>query len=143
MHRSLSTLVVLSFAMVTAQAEPRDGEKKEVRDALPHSKDVKWVVYVFEDSPSFAVAKREVKGNKVTWVLENKRNLGSEIVFGYQATFLDEDGVKIKTIGVEVEPFLMNMSKGERNRFVLHLPQPENWKDVRKVVITNGQYSGD
>lgn len=143
MQRLLSTVVTLLFVTITARAEPREGEKKEVRDALPRAAEVKWVIHVFEDAPSFAVVKREVKGNKVTWVLENKRGLGSEIVFGYQATFLDDDGVKIKTIGVEVEPFLMNMSKGERNRFVLHLPQPENWKDVRKVVITNGQYSGD
>ena len=56
-------------------------------------------------------------------------------------TLLDEDGVKIGTIGIEVEPFLMNMSKGERNRFVLHLPQPEKWKGVRKIVITKRSYN--
>jgi hypothetical protein len=131
------------FGLVAAQAGPREGEKKEVRDPLPRATEVKWVVDVFEDAPSFAVAKREINGNKVTWVLENKRDLGTEIVFGYQATLLDEDGVKIGTIGIEVEPFLMNMAKGERNRFVLHLPQPEKWKGVRKVVITNGQYGGN
>jgi hypothetical protein len=34
----------------------------------------------------------------------------------------------------------MNMPKGERNRFKLHLPQPEEWKNVRTVVIKNGLY---
>ena len=144
MQRLLSAVLAMTFGLcAVAQAGPRDGEKKEVRDELPRAAEVKWVVYVLEDSPSYAVAKREVKGNKVTWILENKRNLGAEIVFGYQATLLDEDGVKIGTIGIEVEPFLMNMAKGERNRFVLHLPQPEKWKGIRKIVITNGLYNGD
>jgi hypothetical protein len=138
------TVLAASLTLVgTAEAGPQDGEKKEVRDALPRETEVKWVVHVLEDAPSFAVVKREVKGNNITWILENKRNLGAEIVFGYQATLLDEDGVRIKTIEIVVEPFLMNMSKGERNRFVLHMPQPEQWKGVRKVVITNGLYNGD
>jgi hypothetical protein len=144
MQRFFSAILALSFAFGSAaQADSRDGEKKEIRDELPRSAEVKWVVHVLEDAPSFAVVKREVKGNKVTWILENKRNLGTEITFGYQATLLDEDGVKIGTIDIEVEPFLMNLPKGERNRFVLHLPQPEKWKGVRKVVITNGLYNGD
>ncbi len=142
MQRLLSAVFALSFGLcIAAQADPSEGKKKEVRDALPRASEVKWVVHVFEDAPSYAVVKREVKGNKVTWILENKRSLGTEITFGYQATLLDEDGVKIGTIGIEVEPFLMNMSKGERNRFVLHLPQPEKWKGVRKIVITNGLYN--
>ena len=144
MQRLLSAVLAMTFGFCTvAQAGPRDGEKKEVRDELPRAADVKWVVHVLEDAPSYAVVKREVKGNKVTWIRENKRSLGAEITCGYQATLLDDDGVKIGTIGIEVEPFLMNMSKGERNRFVLHLPQPEKWKGIRKIVITNGLYNGD
>lgn len=144
MQRLFSAVLALSFGLCGAvQAGPREGEKKEVRDALPRVAEVKWDVHIFEDAPSFAVVKREVKGNNITWILENKRSLGTEITFGYQATFLDEDGVKLKTIEVVVEPFLMNMSVGERNRFVLNLPQPEKWKGARKVIITNGQYSGN
>jgi hypothetical protein len=46
--------------------------------------------------------------------------------------------VKIRTIGIEVEPFPLNMPRGERNRFTLHLP--DTLKGVRKVVIKNGEY---
>jgi hypothetical protein len=144
MKRFMSAALALTFALGgLAQAGPREGEKKPVHEPLPYTADVKWVVHVLEDAPSFDVVKREVKGNKITWILENKRSLGTEITFGYQATLLDEDGVKLRTIEIEVEPFLMNLSKGERNRFVLHMPQPEKWKGVRKVVITNGLYNGD
>src|SRR5262249_744471 len=94
----------------------------------------------FEESPAFTVVKREVKENRVTWVLENKRDLGTEIVFGYQADLYDEDGVKLTTIGIEVEPFLFNMPKGERTRFTLHLPPEDKLKGVRKVVIKNGPH---
>ncbi|HJZ91099.1 MAG TPA: hypothetical protein VKE40_09520 [Gemmataceae bacterium] len=142
MRRQLSAAAVLTFALVSpALAGPRDGEdKKEVKDALPREATVEWDVRVFEDGPTFTPVKREVKGSKVTWVLENKRNLGTEITFGYQASLFDEDGVKLAAIEIETEPFLLNMAKGDRNRFVLHLPQPEKWKVVRKVVITNGQF---
>jgi hypothetical protein len=144
MQQLVSAVMALCFVTGSAApAGPRDGgEKKPSRDTLPREEAVTWDVQVLEDAPSFEVVKREVKGNKVTWVLENKRNLGTEIIFGYQATLFDEDGVKIRTIGIEVEPFLMNMPKGERNRFVLHLPPTEKWKEVRKVIITNGAYSG-
>ena len=49
-------------------------------------------------------------------------------------------GVKLATIGIETEPFLLNMPKGERNRFTLHLPPEDKLKGVRKVVIKNGSY---
>jgi hypothetical protein len=136
MKRALSVAVVLAVAMIG-----RGDDKKPVRDAMPRAGAVEWDLQTLEDSPAFAVVKREVKGNTVTWVLENKRNLGAEIIFGYQAAFLDADGVKLFTVGFEVDPFLMNMAKGERNRFVLNLPRAETWKDARKVVIKNGQYT--
>ena len=79
-----------------------------------------------------------MKGDRVTWVLENKRNLGTEITFGYQAALYDEDGVKLATIEVVTEPFLLNMSRGERNRFTLNLPPEDKLREVRKVVIKNG-----
>jgi hypothetical protein len=130
---------LLSFAFVVAVVVAgRGDDKKSARDALPRAGEVQWDLATFEESPAFEVAKREVKGNTVTWVLENKRGLGTEIVFGYQARFYDADGVKLFTVGIEVDPFLMNLAKGERNRFALHLPRPEGWKGVRKVVITNG-----
>ena len=143
MQRLTSMAVVLSLALAgPAWADSEGGgEKKEVKDALPRARQVGWDVRVFEESPAFEVVKRKVKGNQVTWVLENKRNLGTEILFGYQAALYDEDGVKLATIGIETEPFLLNMSKGERNRFVLHLPPTDKLKEVRKVVIKNGQLS--
>jgi hypothetical protein len=144
MKRLLSVAAILSLALAgSAWGDPgkggtKDQEEKVVKDSLPRENRVAWDVRVFEDAPSFTVVKRAVQGNKVTWILENRRSLGSEIVFGYQAALLDEDGVRLQTIGIEGEPFLLNMSKGERNRFTLHLPPPEKWKEVRKVVIVNG-----
>jgi hypothetical protein len=140
MQRVTSVAVILSFALVgSAWGDPREGnEKKEVKDPLPRASQVGWDVRVFEESPAFKVVKREVKGNQVTWVLENKRDLGTEILFGYQAALYDEDGVKLANIGIEVEPFLLNMPKGERNRFTLNMPPPDKLKEVRKVIIKNG-----
>ena len=142
MQRLSSLAVVLSLALAgSAWCDSREGgEKKETKDPLPHAKQLKWDVRGFEESPSFTVVKRQVKGDRVTWVLENKRNLGTEILFGYQADLYDEDGVKLTTIGIEVvtEPFLLNMSRGERNRFTLNLPPEDKLRGVRKVVIKNG-----
>ena len=140
MQRLMSVAVILCLALVgAAWGDPREGSgKKDVKDTLPRASQLGWDVRVFEESPAFMVVKREVKGNQVTWVLENKRNLGTEIVFGYQAALYDADGVKLATIGIEVEPFLFNMSKGERNRFTLNMPPPDKLKEVRNVVIKNG-----
>src|SRR5262245_32298452 len=138
----LSSAVILSLALAgTTWGDPREGsEKKETRDPLHHAGQVAWNVRCFEESPAFTVVKRQVKGSQVTWVLENKRDLGTEITFGYQAALYDEDGVKLATIGIETDPFLLNMSKGERNRFHLNLPPEDKLKGVRKVVIKNGPY---
>ena len=141
MQRLSSVAVILALALAgSAWSDSKEGNEKEVKDPLPHAKQLKWDVRGFEESPTFEVVKRQVKGNQVTWVLENKRNLGTEITFGYQATLYDEDGVKIATIGIETEPFLLNMSRGERNRFTLNLPPGDKLKGVRKVVIKNGPY---
>ena len=140
MQRLMLTALILSLGGV-ALAEPGYGEdKKETKDALPRESSVKWDVQVLEDGPTLSVVKREVKGNKVTWVLENKRNLGTEITFGYQAALYDEDGVKLETIGIETEPFLLNMMKGERNRFTLNLPPEDKLKGGRKAVIKSGPF---
>jgi hypothetical protein len=136
----VSSAIILSLALVgAAWADPREGnEKQESRDPLPHPRQVRWDLRGFEESPTFAVVKRQVKGDQVTWVLENRRNLGTEITFGYQAALFDEDGVKLGTIEIVTEPFLLNMSQGERNRFILNLPPEDKLKGVRKVVIKNG-----
>jgi hypothetical protein len=138
--RQLLSAVALFLALASsALGDDKDSQNQKGRKApLPRASTVRWDVTVLEDSPTYEVVKREVKGNTVTWVLENKRALGTEITFGYQAALYDEDGVKLATIGIEVDPFLMNMSRGERNRFNLHMPQPEKWKNIRKVVIKNG-----
>ena len=142
MQRVSSVAVILSLAQAgSAWGDTQEGsKKKETKDPLPHASQVKWDVRGFEESPSFAVVKRQVKGDRVTWVLENKRDLGTEIQFGYQAALYDEDGVKLGKIGIETEPFLLNLSKGERNRFTLNLPPEDKLKGVRKVVIKNGPY---
>jgi len=135
------TAILVLAAVGGVRADPKNDPAKKVRkDALPRENVVQWDVTTFEDSPAFEVVKREVKGNTVTWILENKQMLGTEITFGYQGTLYDEDGVKVGVIGIEVDPFLMNMAKGERNRFNLYMPQPDKWKSVRKVVIKNGQF---
>jgi hypothetical protein len=142
MQRVLSMAVILSLALASsAWSDSKEGnEKKETREQLPHAKQLKWDVRGFEESPSFTLVKRQVKGDRVTWVLENKRALGTEITFGYQATLYDEDGVKLGTIGIETEPFLLNTGRGERNRFTLDVPPEDKLKGVRKVVIKNGPY---
>ena len=142
MQRLFSSLVVgvLSLALAgPAWGDSQEGgEKREAKDPLPHAKQLKWDVRGFEESPSFTAVRRQVKGDCVTWVLENKRNLGTEITFGYQAALYDEDGVKLATLEVVTEPFLLNMSQGERNRFTLNLPPEDKLRGVRKVVIKNG-----
>ena len=141
MRRLFSSLVVVGLSLALAgsgRGDSREGGEKEARDPLPHAKQLKWDVRGFEESPSFTVVKRQVKGNQVTWVLENKRGLGTEITFGYQATLYDEDGVKLATLEITTEPFLLNMSRGERNRFTLNLPPEDKLRGLRKVVIKNG-----
>lgn len=140
MYRIVLLTVLLSATQTgtTLGTPPDDNDNKEVKHPLPRLNKAKWDVRVFEESPTFAIVKRQVKGNQVTWVLENKRDLGTEITFGYQAALLDEDGVKLGTIPIDSEPFLFNMSKGERNRFTLNLPPNDKLSGVRKVVIKNG-----
>jgi len=142
MQRVSSAALIAALALAgTAWGDPRDGsEKKQLLDPLPHAGRVTWDVRGFEESPAFAVARRRVKGNEVTWVLENRRSLGTEITFGYQAALYDEDDVKLATIEIVTDPFPLNMSQGERNRFTLNLPPADRLKGVRKVVIKNGPF---
>jgi len=141
MQRVSSVAVILSLALAgSTWGDSREQSEKETKDPLPHATQLKWDVRGFEESPSFTVVKRQVKGDQVTWVLENKRDLGTEITFGYQASLFDEDGVKLGKVEIATEPFLLNMSKGERNRFTLNLPPEDKLKGVRKVVIKNGPY---
>jgi hypothetical protein len=133
MKRALLLAAVLTS--VGAGAVQAD-DKKPAKAPLPHEGQVAWDVQLFEASATFEVVKREVKGNQVIWVLENKRDLGTEITFGFHAAFCDEDGVRLLTVEVEAEPFLLNLPKGERNRFVLTMPKQDQWKNIRKVVLT-------
>ncbi len=121
MQRVSSAAVILSLALAgSVWGDPQEGsEKKATKDPLPHARQVQWDVRFFEESPTFAVAKRQVKGNQVIWVLENKRNLGTEIQFGYQAALFDEDGVKLATLGIETDP------PGRLRRAVLLDPSTE------------------
>ena len=142
MQRLSTVAVILSFALA-GSVRSDDGEvseQKVTKDRMPQSSRLRWDVRCFEESPTFTVVKRQVKGNQVTWVLENKRPLGTEITFGYQANLYDEDGVKLGQVGIVTDPFLLNMSQGERNRFTLNLPPPDKMKGVRKVTMKNGPF---
>jgi hypothetical protein len=137
MKYALSVAVVALALALPAGAD----EARPARAPLPREGEVKWDLDVFERSAAFTVVKREVRGNQVVWVLENRRDLGTEITFGYQAAFFDEDGVRILSLGIETDPGLLNMPRGERNRFTLTLPRDEKWQNARKVVIKNGLYN--
>jgi hypothetical protein len=136
----MKSAVLTVVAMLALIGPARSDNKSPVNAQLPREPKVKWDLDVFEKSPAFHLVKREVKDNQVVWILENRRDLGTEIVFGFQAAFFDEDGVKMFTTEFETEPSLLNMSRGERNRFTLHLPREEKWSLARKVVIKNGLY---
>ena len=130
----VAVVVVMGFSDGVARAD----EKKPAKAPLPRAESVEWDVAVFEDSAAFQAVKREVKNGQVVWVLENRRNLGTEVIFGYRAEFLDEDGVKLSAVEVRWGQLLANLMQGERNRLILELPKPEAWKGVRKVVIKGG-----
>jgi hypothetical protein len=134
-------LAIATIMVALAVGRSWSDEKTPAKAPLPFEAKVKWDLDTFEKSPAFNVVKRDVKGNQVVWILENRRMLGTEITFGYQAAFYDEDGVKLFVIEFETHPWMLNMPQGERNRFVLNLPKDEKWKQVRKVVIKNGEYN--
>ena len=126
-----SATVMALLCLATARAD----EKKPTKSPLPHEKSVAWDVTAFEESSAFKTVKREVKNTQVVWVLENRKMLGNEYLFGYRAEFLDEDGVKLWAIEIRWEQFPVNWQEGERNRLILELPKAEKWKNVSKVVI--------
>jgi hypothetical protein len=130
----VAAAVVLGFA----GGEVRADEKKPAKAPLPHADTVTWDVSAFENSAAFEAVKREVKNGQVVWVLENRRNLMNEFLFGYRAEFLDEDGVKLSAVEIRWGQLLANLMQGERNRLILELPKPEAWKNVSKVVIRGG-----
>jgi hypothetical protein len=122
-----------------APATPaKETAKESAKAPLPRADSVEWDVATFEDSAVVKTVKREVKSGQVVWVLENRRDLGTDVVFGYQAVFLDEDGVKLLSVGLRWEPFPGNLRAGDRNRLILELPAADAWKNVRKVVIKGG-----
>jgi hypothetical protein len=85
MNRVFSAATLLLALASSALADGQDGKDNKARkDALPRASTVKFDVTVFEDFAAYEVVKREVKEDKVRWVLENKRDQGTEITFGYQ-----------------------------------------------------------
>ena len=135
MKRVLAVAVV---AFLTLTASGRAEDKKPAKPPLPRADTVKWDVSVFEESATYTFVKRDEKNGEVTWVLENRKDIGSEHIFGYRAEFQDEDGVKLFAVGIAMSPFPTNLRQGERNRFILAVPRPEHWKGVKKVVIRGG-----
>lgn len=133
-------LLVLSLSSPGRGDPPQAAGPKAPPSPLPHAGQLEWDLHVFEESPTFRVVRREVQGRQVVWVLENRRGLGTEITFGYQAVLYDSDGVKLATLEIVTEPFLLNMAQGERNRFRLALPPADRLKGVRQVVIKNGPF---
>jgi hypothetical protein len=122
----------------SGKVSAREGTTEAADSPLPRANSAEWDVATFEDSAVVKTVKWEVKSGQVVWVLENKRDLGTDVVFGYHAVFLDEDGVKLMSVGLRWEPFPGNLSAGERNRLILELPAAEKWMNVRKVVVKGG-----
>lgn len=133
------TMVAFLFAAGSGWAEDKKPAKDPPKDPLPRADSVKWDVTTFEESATFTVTKREVKGGELIWVLENRKDIATEHIFGYTADFFDEDGVKLFSVGIATNPFPTNLRLGERNRYTLELPKAESWKNVKKVVIKNGR----
>jgi hypothetical protein len=75
-----------------------------------------------------------VKGNQVTWLLENQRfvNRGIAFISPFRAQLLDRDGVKLVEVQFTLDPG--NSMKGERNRATLKLPADYE-KKTRSIVI--------
>jgi hypothetical protein len=134
--KRIVTIAMIAFLAVGGSG--RAEEKKPAKPPLPHGDSVKWDVATFEDSATFTFVKRDVKNGEVVWVLENRKDLPTEFIFGYRAEFLDEDGVKLFEVGIASQPFPPNLRLGERNRFILVVPRAENWKGVKKVVVRGG-----
>jgi hypothetical protein len=132
MYRQVAAVMVLGIVGFAAKPVRAD-EKKPA--PLPHEKIVEWDVSAFEESSTFKSIKRDIKNGQVVWVLENRKMLGNEYLFGYRAEFLDEDGVKLWAVEIRWEQFPVNWQEGERNRLILELPKAEKWKTVRRVVI--------
>jgi hypothetical protein len=135
MRRVVTMAVVVALAASLGRADDKTPAKDPAKAPLPRADSVEWDVATFEDSAAVKTVKREVKNGQVVWVLENRRDLGPEIVFGYQAEFFNEDGVKLMSVGIRWDPFPGNLRQGERNRLILELPQAEKCKNIRKVVI--------
>ena len=131
-------LFVAAVTFLTLGASGRADDKKPAKPPLPREDAVKWDVATFEESATYTFVKREAKTGELVWVLENRKDLATEHLFGYRAEFLDEDGVKLFDVGIASAPFPTNLRLGERNRFMLELPRGEKWKGVKKVVIRSG-----
>ena len=137
MNRALSAASVLTVCVVSLVTGPAlAGGEKSVKDPLPAAGKVEWDVRAFEDHPHFKVVKRELRGKQIVWVLENREFVGTSYFVGWQANYLDADGVRVGSVQIRTEPSIRNTSQGERNRFILNLPSPEYLKNIRKVVIT-------
>lgn len=139
MFKRLVAVGLVAFLAVAGLGRAEDKKPKDPpKDPLPRTDSVKWDVTTFEDSPMFVHVKREVKGGEVVWVLENRKDIATDHIFGWKAVFLDDDGVKLFEVGIATTPFPPNLRLGERNRYTLELPRPENWKGVKQVVIKGG-----
>jgi hypothetical protein len=111
------------------------GQKKTPRDPLPGADKITWDVKTLEESPLLDVVRREVKGRKVIWLLQNTEDNPGGVLF-YRADFLDDDGVTLRSVGlVPDQSTTHNWRAGERNRLVLTLPEMPDLEKTRRVVI--------
>lgn len=125
-----------SVTQLTVRLERSNAGQNKQRDPLPGADKITWNVKVLEESPVFAVVRRETKDRKVTWLLENTEDAPGAIITSIRADFLDADGVKIGSVELKSEPAFRNWRAGERNRFFLNLPDRESMKSVARVVIS-------
>jgi hypothetical protein len=122
-------------AVLLAGSAPAQGPKKPIRDPLPRARKVAWDVRVLEESPYFQVVRREVKGSRVTWLLENTQDLPVTTIYGFTAVFIDADGVTFRRNALQYSIVGFNTRKGERNRFWLNLTDPDDLRHTARVVI--------
>src|SRR5262245_35377367 len=111
------------------------GPKKPVRDPLPRARKLAWDVRVLEKSPYFKVIRREVKGGRVSWLLEHTQNIPFATLYGFTAEFIDADGVTFRRYELQHSIVSVNFKQGERNRIWLNLVNPGDLLYAARVVI--------
>jgi hypothetical protein len=122
-------------AALLAGSAGAQGPRKPARDPLPRARKLAWDVRVLEESPYFKVIRREVKGGRVLWLLENTQNIPFATLYGFTAEFIDADGVTFRRYELQHSIVSFNFKAGERNRIWMNLVNPDDLRHAARVVI--------